>query len=158
MLPFGISALITRDIIKTLFQTPAHQINAQSTHICCSENLHFFRYFLYLHFKCYPLSYFPPKKTPILSPHICFPTYPLPLPDPGMPLYWGIEPLQDQGPLLPLMTDQAILSYICSQSHQSPCVFFGWWVSPRELWGYWLVHIVVPPMGLQLLHLMPFPV
>ncbi|KRY63404.1 hypothetical protein T4D_898 [Trichinella pseudospiralis] len=20
---------------------------------------------------------------------------------------------------------------------------------PRELWGYWLVHIVVPPMGLK---------
>jgi hypothetical protein len=23
-----------------------------------------------------------------------------------------------------------------------PCVFFGWWFSPRELWGCWLVHIV----------------
>jgi hypothetical protein len=22
-----------------------------------------------------------------------------------------------------------------------PCVFFGWWFSPRELWGDWLVHI-----------------
>jgi hypothetical protein len=31
----------------------------------------------------------------------------------------------------------------------SPCVFFGWWFSPREFWGYWLVHIVVPPMGMQ---------
>jgi hypothetical protein len=30
-----------------------------------------------------------------------------------------------------------------------PCVFFGWWFSPWELWGYWLVHIIVPPMGLQ---------
>jgi hypothetical protein len=30
-----------------------------------------------------------------------------------------------------------------------PCDFFDWWFSPRELWGYWLVHIVVPPMGLQ---------
>ena len=29
-----------------------------------------------------------------------------------------------------------------------PCVFFGWRFSPRELWGYWLVHIV-PSMGLQ---------
>jgi hypothetical protein len=28
--------------------------------------------------------------------------------------------------------------------------FFDWWFSPRELWGYWLVHIVVPPMGLQI--------
>jgi hypothetical protein len=30
-----------------------------------------------------------------------------------------------------------------------PCVLFGWWFSPWKLWGYWLGHIVVPPMGLQ---------
>ena len=30
-----------------------------------------------------------------------------------------------------------------------PCVLCGWWFSPWELWGYWLVHLVVPPMGLQ---------
>ena len=35
----------------------------------------------------------------------CFQTDPLPLPDPGIPLYWGIESLQDQGPLLPMMAD-----------------------------------------------------
>ena len=29
-----------------------------------------------------------------------------------------------------------------------PCVLFGWWFSPWELWSYWLVHIVVPPMEL----------
>jgi hypothetical protein len=29
------------------------------------------------------------------------------------------------------------------------CVLFGWWFSPWELWGIWLVDIVVPPMGLQ---------
>ena len=27
--------------------------------------------------------------------------------------------------------------------------FLGWWFNPKELWGYWLVHIVVPPMELQ---------
>ena len=27
------------------------------------------------------------------------PTYPLLLSGPGIPLYWGIEPSQDQGPL-----------------------------------------------------------
>jgi hypothetical protein len=32
-----------------------------------------------------------------------------------------------------------------------PCIFFDWWFSPKELWEYWLVHIVVPPMGLQTL-------
>jgi hypothetical protein len=31
-----------------------------------------------------------------------------------------------------------------------PCVLFGWYFSPWKLWGYWLVHIVVPPMGLQI--------
>jgi hypothetical protein len=30
-----------------------------------------------------------------------------------------------------------------------PCVLFNWWLSPWELWGYWLVHIEVPPMRLQ---------
>jgi hypothetical protein len=30
-----------------------------------------------------------------------------------------------------------------------PCVFFGWWFSHRELWGYYLIHTDVPPMGLQ---------
>jgi hypothetical protein len=40
------------------------------------------------------------------SPFPCSPTYhPLPLPGPGILLHWGIEPSQDQGPLLPLMTE-----------------------------------------------------
>jgi hypothetical protein len=34
-------------------------------------------------------------------------------------LGWGIEPSQDQGLLLPLMPDKAILWYICSWSHGS---------------------------------------
>jgi hypothetical protein len=33
------------------------------------------------------------------------PTHCIGIPDPGSPLYWGIEPSQDQGSLLPLMTD-----------------------------------------------------
>jgi hypothetical protein len=35
------------------------------------------------------------------------PTYPLPLPCPGIPLHWDIEPF------LSLMHDKAILCYIC---------------------------------------------
>jgi hypothetical protein len=30
-----------------------------------------------------------------------------------------------------------------------PCVLFGWWFSPWELWRYSFVHIAVSPMGLQ---------
>ena len=99
----------------------------------------FFRYFLPLHFKCYPLSKFPLRKSPIpsqallpkpptpaswpchspvlehiiftrqngLSSHSppCSPTDPLPLPGPGITLYWGIWSPQCQGPLLPLMAN-----------------------------------------------------
>lgn len=42
------------------------------------------------------------------------PTHPL-LPHlPSIPLHLGIKPSQDQGPLLPLMPDNAILCYMCA--------------------------------------------
>ena len=62
-------------------------------------------------------------KTPYPIPHPCSPTHPLPLPCPDIPLQWGMEPSQDQGPLLPLMTDKAILCYICSWNHGSVHVY-----------------------------------
>ena len=42
--------------------------------------LYFLRYFLYLHFKCYPLSWCPLWKSPIPSPSPCSPTHPPLLP------------------------------------------------------------------------------
>ena len=79
-------------------------------------------YFFYLHFKCYLLSQFPLLKPSIPSPLTlllkgCSPTHQLPPHHPGILLYWGIEPPQDQEPLLPLMSDKAILCYISSCSH-----------------------------------------
>jgi hypothetical protein len=69
-------------------------------------------------------------------PFLCFPSEnPLPPPAPthqptqlplscsGIPLHWGIEPPQDQGPLLPLMSDKAILWYICNWNHGSLQVY-----------------------------------
>jgi hypothetical protein len=35
----------------------------------------------------------------------CYPTHPLSFPGAGISLYWGLESSQDQGPLLPLMTN-----------------------------------------------------
>jgi hypothetical protein len=55
----------------------------------------FIRYFLHLQFKCYP------KSIRIPSPQLCSPTHPLLLPGPGVPLYWEIQSLQDQGAPLP---------------------------------------------------------
>jgi hypothetical protein len=46
-----------------------------------------------------------PPKIPYLLPQPLLPNPPTPIPGPGIPLYWGIEPSQDQGPLLQLMTD-----------------------------------------------------
>ena len=36
------------------------------------------------------------------------------------------------------------------------CVLLGWWLSPWELWGIWLVDIVVLPLGLKPLQLLQF--
>ena len=47
------------------------------------------------------------------------PLNPLPPHHHGIPQHWRIEPSRDQGPLLPLIPDKAILCYICSWSHES---------------------------------------
>jgi hypothetical protein len=54
----------------------------------------FIRYFLHLHFKCYP-------KSPLYPPLPCSPTHSFSLSGPGIPLYWGIQSLLDQGTSLP---------------------------------------------------------
>ena len=56
-------------------------------------------------------------------------TYPLLPPYPGIPLYWGIKPSHNQGQLLPVMSDKAIICYICSWSHG----YSGWWFGLWEL-------------------------
>ena len=87
----------------------------------------FIRYFLYLHFKYYPLSWFPLWKPPIPSLLLLLTSPPIDesLRHPHIHLHMQLEPWVP------------------------PCVFIGWWFSPRELWRYWLVHIDVPSMGLQ---------
>jgi hypothetical protein len=52
------------------------------------------------------------------------PSHPLPTHCPRIPLCLGIDPLQDQGSPLPLITDKAILCYICGWSHGSLDVYF----------------------------------
>jgi hypothetical protein len=76
-------------------------------------------------------------------------TCPLPPRHPNIPLRWGIEPPQDQGPPFPLMPEKTILCYICSWSHRFLYVYslFGDLVSGSS-GGVWLVDFVVLPMGL----------
>ena len=53
----------------------------------------------------------------------CSPMQPLPPSCPGIPLHWVIKHPQAQGPLLPLMSNKAILCHICSQSYGSLHVY-----------------------------------
>ena len=108
-----------------------------------------FIFFLYLHFKCYSLSWFPLQKHPIPS------FLPLLTSSPTSSSMCCHSPTLDH---LALSGPRASPPIDVSQGHPllhmqlepwvPPCVLFGWWFSPWELWEYWLVHIVLP-MGLQ---------
>jgi len=63
------------------------------------------------------LPHSPTPCSPHLFTHSLLPLYP------GIPLHWGIEPSQNQVPLLPLLPNKAILCYICGWSHQSLHVY-----------------------------------
>ena len=85
-------------------------------------SLFFIGYFIYLHYKCYPHFWFPLCKHSIRSPltpaSMRVLTYsPTPTSLPWHPLCWGIEPLQGQGPHLPLMPDKAICSWSNGSFH-----------------------------------------
>ena len=59
---------------------------------------------------------------------------------PRIPLHWGIESSQDQGPFLPLMTNKAILCYLYSWTYGSLHVYFlvGGLILGSS-WGGWLI-------------------
>lgn len=65
-----------------------------------------------------PFPVFPPQNPYPLSPPPAFmralPNLPILPQCPSIPLPWVIEPPQDQGPPLPLMTDKGLLCYISS--------------------------------------------
>jgi hypothetical protein len=104
--------------------TPAHG----RIYIRIYKNL-FIGYFIYLHFKCIPFPNFLPRNLLFHCPSSCFyeglppPAHRLSSPCPRFLLNWGIEPSQDQGSLLPLMSEKAILSYICGWRHVSLHVY-----------------------------------
>jgi hypothetical protein len=96
----------------------------------------FLRYFLYLHFKCYPISWFPFQNPPIPSPLLL-------LTNPSTP-----TSLSRHSPTLrhraftgprasPPIDDQQVhlLLHMQLETWVPPCVLFGWWFSPWELWG-----------------------
>jgi hypothetical protein len=85
-----------------------------------------------------PLPGFP-SKSPLSPPHSqCSPTHPLLLPGPSIPPI--LRHRTFTGPRASLPTDDWLghpLLHMQLEPWVPPCVFFGWWVSTRELWGYW---------------------
>jgi hypothetical protein len=88
------------------------------------------------------------------------PTHLLPLPQPGIPLHCGIKPSQDQGPLLPLISEKAILCYICRLGPLGHSLLgglgpwrsgeFGWLILLFLLWSFKPLQLLqtVPPLGI----------
>ena len=76
-----------------------------------------------------------------ISPLPCSPTHLLLLSYPGISIHWVIEPSQEQGPLLPLMSNKAILCYIYSWSHESHhvCSLVGGLVPESSKGSGWLI-------------------
>jgi hypothetical protein len=75
------------------------------------------------------------QKSPIPT-HPHSPTHPLPLFGPGVPLYWGIQSLRVQW--ASLSSDGRLGHLLIHMQLESRAP------------GYWLVHNVVPPIGLQI--------
>jgi hypothetical protein len=69
---------------------------------------------------CTNLLVYPPSSMRVLPYSLNQPLLPH---CPSIPLCRGMEPPQNQGPLLPLRSDKAIFCYICSWSHVSFHVF-----------------------------------
>ena len=88
----------------------------------------FIGYFIYFS-NIIPFSGLPSKNSLSTPSSPCFydcahqHSHPLPPPHPGIPLHWAMEPSQDQKPLLPLMSNKAILCYKNSWSHGSLHVY-----------------------------------
>jgi hypothetical protein len=112
----------------------------------------FIGYFLYLHFKCYPLSCPPSEKhhSPIISPFPLLIRPPTPASWPRHSPTLGHRAFIGQRASPPrwCLTRPCML-HIELEPWVTPSVLFGWWFGPWDLWEYWLVHFVVPPMGLQ---------
>jgi hypothetical protein len=91
----------------------------------------------------------PPRKSPIPPPppapqYTQFHTWSWHSPIQGHRTFTGsrASPPIDNRPGHPLL-------HIQLEPQIPPCVFFDWWFSSKEFWGYWLVQIDFPRMGFQ---------
>jgi hypothetical protein len=120
--------------------------------LCRIDYCIFIRYFIYIS-NVIPVPDPPPKKThppPIPSPLPLVNNLPTPASCPCHSLVLEHRAFTGPkaSPTIDVWLSQPLL-HMELEPWFLPCVIFGWWHSPWKLWGYLLVHIVVPPMGLQ---------
>jgi hypothetical protein len=96
-----------------------------------------------------PFPSFLSKNPPILSPLPLLSNPPTPASWPWHSLTLGHRTFTGPRASVPIddWLDDPLL-HMQLEPWVPPCVFFDWWFSPREIWGYWLVHNI-PSMGLQ---------
>ena len=128
--------------------------------------------FFCFNFKCFPLPRSLLQKYLIPFPSSClYDGASPPLPPPHIFLPWHSPTLGHQAPSDPRASSPTDAQQAHPLPHMRPvplvppCVFFGWWFSPWELWGSGLLTLLLPPWSckypqllqslLQLLHLDP---
>jgi hypothetical protein len=95
----------------------------------------FIGYFISLHLKCYLLSRFPLWKSS--SPFLCLPVSMRVLPPthtPAFPPWYTMEHRVIPGPRTSPPIDVSQDHPLLHMPWLPPCVLFGWWFSPWELW------------------------
>jgi hypothetical protein len=139
--------------VHFLLSLPLSRRNTTEISLCWPTAFFFFvGYFLCLHFKWYILSWLPLQKPPtlLLLTNARTPTsWPWHSTTQGHRVFtgWRTSHHIDDWQGHPLL-------YMWLEPWIPPRVLFGWWFSPWEFWGIWLVDIVVPPVGLQTLQLL----
>jgi hypothetical protein len=155
----------TQTHIHTHMHVCAHTIQSNTQYAMGYQTFFFFQLFLLDILFIYisnviPFPGFPSRKpvSHLPSPWFYEGTHPTAYPLPtSCPLHWDMECSQDQGPLLPLMSDKAILCYICNWSPGTLHVYsFVGGLVPGSSGGgrSLLVDIVVLPMGCKPLQLL----
>ena len=115
----AVKGTLTRGSTDELPSLDFLSLSLHTEHLVFVYYVHCLSYLFFVSLPGFPSSNSYPMPPPPASMTVCpLPPTDLPLsPCPGIPLHWGIEPSQNQVFLLLLMTDKAILCYICSWSH-----------------------------------------
>jgi hypothetical protein len=173
--PYTLSDICVTPLTNIHTHTHTHThthiiLGYMKTHQTHTQCFSFIGYFLYLHFKCYPLSRSPLWKPPIPSPSSCLyegapPSTHSCLSTPAFPYTRASNPSSPRAAPPTDVQQGHPLLHIQSEPWVPPCVLFSWWFSSWSSWGSGWLTLLFPTWGckppqllqslLQLLHREP---